>query len=171
MVGFPAIGPERPDLEDTVGYFTNPVVMRVDCSGDPAFRTLLARVRSTVLGALAHQEYPFSLLVERLQPQRDLSRSPLIQVLMAWDQRRFDDRPRPPSMAESSGARNGLELEVFSLGQGGAPYDLMCGLGTGLASSAHFNTDPLTKRSSPEPRIKALECVVADPAALSALSL
>ncbi len=70
------------DLAAAVGYFVNPVPLRLDLSGDPTFAELFARVRRAVLGAFAHAALPFPLLAERLQPARDPSRTPIFQTML-----------------------------------------------------------------------------------------
>ncbi|MGW2326184.1 non-ribosomal peptide synthase/polyketide synthase [Streptomyces sp. NPDC001700] len=82
-VGTVTSGRERPELERLVGMFVNTLVLRSRVRADRPFGELLQEVRDTVLDAFAHQDVPFERIVDTLQPERDTSRTPLFQVMVA----------------------------------------------------------------------------------------
>ncbi|MDB1088666.1 amino acid adenylation domain-containing protein [Streptomyces sp. ACA25] len=112
-VGSPTAGRTHAEVEALIGFFVNVVVVRTDTSGDPTFRELLGRVRESAVGAVEHQDVPFEHLVERLRPQRDLSRNPLAQVAFQL----LTGAPGWPSWA-------GAEVEHFDLDHAYTRMDL-----------------------------------------------
>jgi len=110
VIGSPVAGRELPELNALVGMFVNTLPLRTDLGGDPSFSDALARVRTTVMEALDHQEVPFSRIVEELRPPRDPARTPLYQV--AFNQLPYDLR----GQFGTGTAKTDLTLEVQNPG-------------------------------------------------------
>lgn len=148
LVGSPTTGRSRAGFADLVGYFVNPVVMRADFAATPSFAEFLERTRQTALQALAHQDYPFALLVKRLQTARDASRSPLFQAMFVLHKSHLANAPGLAQFAlGENGARlrlGSLDLESCSLDMRVAQFDLTLAaaeLEAGLAFSLEYNAD------------------------------
>jgi amino acid adenylation domain-containing protein len=133
VVGTPIANRNRAELEGMIGFFINTLVLRTDVSGDPSFRELLGRVREVALGAYAHQDLPFEVLVEALQPERNLSRNPLFQVMFA-----LHNVPTAPlELAD-------LTLKSLKSDTGTAQVDLSLDLvetSEGLLATLEYSTD------------------------------
>lgn len=148
LVGSVTAGRKHASLNRIVGYFVNPIVLRADFCAAQTFTELLKQVRQTVLSAFAHQDYPFGLLVERLQPMRDQSRSPLFQAMfMLQKTTLFDNQDLAPFALGEAGAElrlGELELESVALRQKVAQFDLtlmMADSQSRLQASLQYNTD------------------------------
>jgi non-ribosomal peptide synthetase component F len=132
-VGSPIAGRARPEIEGLIGFFVNMLVLRSDLSDNPTFKELLARVRKTAFGAYEHQDVPFEKLVEVLHPERDLSRSPLFQVMFA-----FQNIPRQGLDL------TGLTASPVEVPNETAKYDIslyMWDEPKGLVARLEYNTD------------------------------
>jgi amino acid adenylation domain-containing protein len=132
-VGTPVANRTRPEIEGLIGFFVNMLVLRTDVSSEQSFEEFLKRVREVCLEAYAHQELPFEKLVEELQPARDLSRTPLFQVMFA-----FQNRPL------SSLTLPGLSISPLEVNSETSKFDLsllMEETERGLSATLEYNTD------------------------------
>jgi len=121
------------DLESLVGFFVNTAVMRTDLSSNPSFRELLGRVRRVALEAQERSDLPFNLLVEKLQPERNLSHTPLFQVMFVLENAPIDTLELP-----------GLTISRFELAIAAATFDLSLSMKEtpqGLIGNFEYNTD------------------------------
>jgi amino acid adenylation domain-containing protein/FkbH-like protein len=119
VVGTVVANRTRAELERIVGLFVNTLALRTSLAGDPTFREVLRRVRAVTLGAYEHQEVPFERVVEEINPERTLSRSPIFQVAFAVQNtpRRavsYGDLELSPMESEAGVARFDLLVEVWT---------------------------------------------------------
>jgi len=132
-VGTPVANRNRPEIEPLIGFFVNTLVLRGDLSGNPTFRELLQRVRETALGAYAHQDVPFEMLVDELNVARDLSHTPLFQVMFTVQDAPMESLRIP-----------GLTLSPLQPDSGAAKFDLTLAVvkkRKTLRVSLEYNTD------------------------------
>lgn len=87
LIGVPVANRVPKETEALIGFFVNTLALRLRHPGDPLFAEFLDTVREVTLSAFAHQSVPIEKIVETLQPDRDLSRTPLFQVMFSWQHR------------------------------------------------------------------------------------
>ncbi|MEH2333119.1 amino acid adenylation domain-containing protein [Nostoc sp.] len=133
VVGSPIANRNRAEVEGLIGLFVNTLVLRTSLVGNPTFKEVLNRVREMALGAYVHQDLPFELLVEELQPQRDLSHAPLFQVMFVLQNAPMSDLKLP-----------GMTLSTLAIESGSAKFDLtleMAETAQGLFATLEYSTD------------------------------
>ncbi len=138
-VGSPIAQRSRVECEGLIGFFLNMLALRTDVSGDPTFRALLGRVRSTVFDAYRHQDAPFEKIVEELQPPRDTSHHPLFQVAFVLQ----------PSDGPALSLQ-GVKVTPIDAPATTAKFDLTLFLresGSGMRASMEFNTDVFSSQT------------------------
>ncbi|MFC4496458.1 amino acid adenylation domain-containing protein [Streptomyces ovatisporus] len=138
VIGTPTSGRGGRELDDAVGFFVNPVALRVDTGGRPAFSELLDRVRRADLDAYDHQDVPFDRVVDAVAPQRSLARHPLFQVVLSFQD--FEPRLALPGLdtrtepVHLGAAKFDLTLNLVERrGEGGGP--------AGIAGDVEYATD------------------------------
>lgn len=135
-IGVPVAFRPRPELEQTVGYFGNTLVLRTVVDRDRSFRDLLRDIRVTTLDAIAHRDLPFEALVEEFRPRRRFGDNPLVNVMlvMAGEQ-------RPPVALED------VTFQPEPIDTGTAKAEIVAlfeAVGDGLAGEIEFRTDLFT---------------------------
>lgn len=132
-VGTPIANRQHKEIEPLIGFFVNTLVMLTDLSGEPTFREAIGRVKEVALGAYAHQDVPFEKLVESLGVERDLSRTPLFQVMFILQNAPSQELELP-----------GLRLQPEDTDTGQSTFDLTLSLAEreGVLSGAiEYNAD------------------------------
>ncbi|WP_253900255.1 condensation domain-containing protein [Corallococcus carmarthensis] len=161
LVGTPIANRRHAETEGLIGFFVNTLVLRARFTADTSFRKVLAQARATTLGAYEHQDLPFERLVEALQPERDLGRTPLFQALFA-----LHNTPEPEAILP------GLTLKAVEVAPTTAKFDLdlaLTRLSDGFQGALTYSTDlfdAATVQRLMERWSTLLETVLAAPDAL-----
>jgi len=137
LVGTPIAGRTRSEYEGLIGFFVNTLVLRTELGDKPTFRELVRRVKQVALEAYAHQDLPFEKLVEELQPERNLSRNPLFQIMFS-----FQNVPA----AESTGAieESSSSAAPYFVEHGTAKFDMVMSLidtRSAITGACEYSTD------------------------------
>ncbi|MCX4448251.1 non-ribosomal peptide synthetase [Streptomyces sp. NBC_01789] len=175
VVGSPLAARSRAALSGLVGHLTNTVPLRVDLSGDPTFEEVVGRTREVALQALAHQDFPFAAMVERLGLARDASRTPVFQVSFTFQQTHLSGDSRLAALAFGDAGLNGaigsLPVESVPLPRRSSQFDISLHLaetGADMAGSMIYNTDLFDERTiegMSRHLGRLLDGIVADPLA------
>jgi len=158
LVGSPIANRTRQELEHIIGFFVNNIVIKSDFTERPDFTELLRQIREHTLGAYAHQDVPFEKIVDELQKERDLSRSPIFQVMFVMQ-----------NLPESRFDLPGLTMEGMEEEAGSAKFDLsLVAMESGdrMRLDFEFNTDLFkdsTIRRMQRHFINLLDSITQDP--------
>jgi amino acid adenylation domain-containing protein len=157
-IGVPIANRTQTDVEEMVGTFVNTLALRIDLSGRPSFRDLLARVRVTALDAYSHQDVAFEKLVQDIKQPRDNSRAPLVQVMF--------NILNAPFYGVSF---DELKWEPVILDRGGAQFELSVSVDVEISRTVtlEYNTDlfkPETIERFAAQYLQILESITDDPA-------
>ena len=168
-VGTPVANRTQAEIEPLIGVFINTLVLRADFDPGMGFRELLHQTRERALSAYAHQDLPFEMMVDELQPERDMSHTPLFQVMFI-----MQNTPLQGSGQQVSD----IHMRVLELDAGTATFDITYSLAeqaTGMHVSVEYSTDLFglsTIQRMARHYITLLEAIVADPdAPVSTLNL
>ncbi|MCC5648475.1 amino acid adenylation domain-containing protein [Nostoc sp. XA013] len=171
VIGSPIANRNHSQIESLIGFFANTLVLRTNLADNPSFRELLHRVKEVALGAYTHQDTPFELLVEKIQPQRDLSHTTLFQVMFVLQNAHNSEIELP-----------GLTLSTLETDSGNAKFDLTLDMREteqGLVGTIEYSIDlfkpPTIQRmaghletllcgiiANPEQRLSELPLLTAD---------
>jgi hypothetical protein len=144
-IGFPIAGRTHPNTQQLIGLFVNTLALRADCSDEPTFHELVDRVSDAFMDVFEHQDLPFDIVVQRLQPPRDPGRHPIFQLVFALEAPLLGGRPGQARLAP------GLSMEQFEVDTASAQFDLTLLVkdeGTGFTGRLVYSTELFTPESA-----------------------
>ncbi|MEM1319027.1 MAG: amino acid adenylation domain-containing protein [Bacteroidota bacterium] len=158
-VGSPVANRNQPEAEGLVGMFVNMLALRSQLEGNPGFSSFLSQLKTTSLEAIQHQELPFEKIVDQIVKERDLSRSPLFQVVFSWQ----NETERQAIELE------GLSIEPLPFAEMSTKFDLLLAMSAGaegLSGTLEYCQDlfqPATIKRLQNHFVQLLRSIVANP--------
>ncbi len=152
-IGTPIANRNRAEIEGLIGFFINTLVMRADLSGNPIFKELLQRTKTTAYEAYQNQDVPFEEIVDKLKLERDLSKTALFQVMFVLNNARMEKLELP-----------GMQFEVLDVDTKTTKFDLVLSITEAdnqLKGKFEYNTD-LYKSFTIKQMIKAFVKILND---------
>jgi amino acid adenylation domain-containing protein/non-ribosomal peptide synthase protein (TIGR01720 family) len=158
LTGTPIANRNRSEVESLIGFFVNMLVLRTKLTAGMSVLELLRQVREVTLGAYAHQDVPFEKLVDEFQPERDMSRAPLFQVMFALQNAPMSNVDLPGLKLKSAAGDSGASKFDLSLYIEESPRGLS---GTWEYSTDIFGADTISRLSAHFATL--LKAMVSDP--------
>ncbi len=140
IIGTDAASRTKEAFQETIGFFLDAIVLRNRINPDHSFSKLIAKVRESTLGAFTHQQYPFDNLIDDLELERDMSRTPIFDVLVIM-------QVRSKNLIESdvpSNAKQHVQTGQYPLKTVSSLVDLEINFSDhqfGLDINVRYNTD------------------------------
>jgi len=146
-IGTPVAGRENADLEKIVGFFVNTLALRMNVNPELSFGELVQQIKQTALLGYEHQDVPFEQIVQEVDPSRDMSRSPLFQVMLSYQ--------NMPAESGSDVSHQSMSIKPIDFTVETAKYELTLnvnepatGSADGLQASLQYNTDLFTESTA-----------------------
>ncbi len=122
-VGTPIANRNNQQIENLIGFFVNTLALRSEINAELSFKEYLQNFKNTVLSAYANQDLPFEMIIEELQPERDMSRSPIFQVMFTFQNKsnfelKLNDIQLSPIEMEASISKFDLSLNITEMNDG-----------------------------------------------------
>ena len=158
-VGTPVAGRDQQEVESLIGFFINTLALRINLAGNPSFVKLLRQVKTTTLEAFDHKDLPFEKVVDAVVKERDISRSPVFQVIFI-----LQNLPEVPKFKLGD-----VEMIIENTGSVTAKYDLAFSLTPthdGLYGNINYCVDLFSKETIvkiSEHFVNLFESIVEDP--------
>lgn len=155
LTGIPAAGRGFPGFENVMGYFINPLSIRVRLSGEMSFSEALSSVKKKILNAIDNQDIPFQVIVDKLMHGRDPSRSPVFQTFFGL-QRMQGDAPLQELIVPGNGKAvidwAGMKLRPYHIRQQEGQFDITAEFAEGseVFGAFKYNTDLFDRKTVEE---------------------